>query len=198
MPLPLPLGARMSRQGWSAGAGWTSQTSPAYPAMWPLLRASTIAMRSQMAPRAVLTIQAPFFILEMASALMRPRVPSCSGQLTVRTSTEERSSSRVLTRRALILEAASAWVSAKGTSVHELRSSFRSGEPAPRSSVNQHRGVTHLQGGQCSRTRGAPCSQRPRDAGGHGSRYDRSRWCRRPCPRGRRRRGRSGQRSTGG
>ena len=36
----------MVRHGWSAGAGCGYQTSPAYPASWPLSRARTIASRS--------------------------------------------------------------------------------------------------------------------------------------------------------
>lgn len=103
MPLPAPSGFFIVRHGWSrcatlskqfdssdisrlTGAGWTAHTSPAYPLSWPLLTAAAMASLSQMAPRAVLTSQAPFLKLLSRSSLIRPRVPSCSGQLTVITS----------------------------------------------------------------------------------------------------------------
>ncbi len=69
----------MVRHGWSFGAGCGNQTSPAYPASWPLSRARTTASRLAILPRAVLTRKAPRFILAIIWSLKRSRVPGWSG-----------------------------------------------------------------------------------------------------------------------
>src|SRR5947209_17741701 len=58
----------IERHGWSLGAGCGNQTSPAYPASWPLSSARAIASRSQILPRAVLTMYAPRFILAISAS----------------------------------------------------------------------------------------------------------------------------------
>lgn len=62
IPFPFPLGPFIDLQQWSAGEGWTSQTSPEYPARWPEATASATSWATQRAPRAVLTNQVPFFM----------------------------------------------------------------------------------------------------------------------------------------
>src|SRR5829696_10145719 len=81
------------RHGWSSAAGWESHTSPAYPANWPSSSASTRASRSTTAPRAVLTIQAPLFMLNNRSRSNSPLVAGVRGAWMLITSHSGTSSS---------------------------------------------------------------------------------------------------------
>ena len=74
------------RQGWSLGGGCGNQTSPAYPASWPLSSARTMASRSQILPRAVFTMYDPRFILPMSASLNMCSVSGCRGQWMLTTS----------------------------------------------------------------------------------------------------------------